>query len=318
MTGPVPNSKIHDQLFGNLSITGALLYRKVEVCHPERIGASPHSRDNTGVPWVEEEKIIWLKSHPSHLTSSKNFSIQMRIHGLTVSSQLLWECVWSMERHVLRTAAPESIPTDYTLQHGGVFFSSATKPISERIKRVRSGEFFSMDDWFRHMSISIFGGIPFGPDFAPIRFGGGAMTEGDAFRHIQRNCAPGDIRVRHFVFTPQTVTLVAYKRGETLEPRKVDSVRIGAVVPGRVALDEVFEPLLQQYESDIVPQKAVIAIGWIAFVFLMVPDPRRRCVSFIALACVVGLLRSLIVQSGFFHPVFWIGLGILVAFLKNV
>jgi hypothetical protein len=316
--GSIKKSLLSDPLFPTLNVTASSLYRKVEICRPGDLRSPPSSSADVPGPWVEESQLTWPKHRPAGLLKSANFSAPLSVIGLNVSDRLLTSAIFTMQLHIPSREPPvDAFPEGFTYFERGTFFASATIPVRERIKQVKDGALAS-GDAVRDIAFSIFGVVVVNHGVAPLRFNTGTMTNRQAFAYIQEECEPGDVRIRHLKFAPENVSIVAFKHRDHLEPGVIDNVQIGAVAPGRVAAKDTLKPITATSEEDVMVPKFLLSAGSLITVFLIVRGAMRRTFVIAVLAWAVGMLRSLVWQSGLLQPSYWAGFGLVVLpFLIN-
>jgi hypothetical protein len=135
------------------------------------------------------------------------------------------------------------------------------------------------------------------------------MTDRQAFAYIQQHCEPGDIRIRHFKFSTENVSIVAFKRGNELDAEAIGGVAIGAVAPGRMAAGETLTPISAVHEANIALPKFFLSLGSLVTTFLIFTNPRRRILAITVFAWAIVMLRSIVWDSDFLRPRFWGGFG---------
>jgi hypothetical protein len=316
--GSLSNRTFQDSLFPGLNITTVFLYRKVEICQPQALGARSNSTDELIDVWIEESRLNWRRGKPDLLHESTNFTTLLEVDGLRLSKQLLSTGIFRMQRYVPRSEV--SVPEGFTLQDRGIYFASAAGSMAERIRKVKATGGGTINDPLWQLAFSMIGGVVINFGDQPMRSGQSVLTDSEAFNFIMTNCQPGDIRMRHQIFRPAEVSIIGWKEGNQLVPKEVDGIKVGIIREGKVPPGEMFEQLLEVYEDDAALWKLVLSVGWIATVFIMLRDPIQRCLMFLGLAWAVLMLRSFVSQSGFLDPKIWgiVGLFVLPVVIKKL
>jgi hypothetical protein len=308
-------SFLSDPLFPALNVNATALYRKVEICRPDRLPAPPSFAADAAGPWFEESELTWHGDRPAALVRSQNFSNGARIFGFNVSDRLLTTSIFAMNLHIPSgNSTIESRLDGFSYFEPGVFFASANASLETRIKEIKARPALISSEEIRDMVLSVFGVVVMNQGVAPIHFGRHGMTDRQAFSYIQEHCEPGDIRIRHFKFAPtEAVSIVALKSGETLEPDIINGIQIGAIAPGVMVAADAVTPITAKYEARIALPKFLLSIISIVTIFLTVRNPRFRVIVIVVAAWFIGMLRSLVWRSLFLQPRYWSLFAVLAA-----
>jgi hypothetical protein len=313
--GIISNSSLEDPAFPGFDIEAVLLYRKVEICRPQDMDPSISFSPILAGPWIDESELSWShpEKRPDFILSSQNFSGDLTLFEMTIDRPLMADAVFQMAR--LGKDQPKrtfALPNYFSEYQSGTYYASVNNDLVERMRKIQTGSVFRSKDFLPELFIWLFGLFVLRLDFNINVMSPVGMTPSEAFRYMQKHCEPGDVRIRHYVFAPEAVTVLGMKNGNVLKEGLINGFRIGAVESGNKTLKQLFQTQTRAYFDELFLPRIVFIVLTVIVVFKMVHQRTRRSCVLVVLTWIIGLMRAMMWQSGVLNVRHWLTAGMIV------
>jgi hypothetical protein len=307
---PIASSLLTDPLFPHLRVEAVLLFRKVDLCQPGALSEPPSYRRDIQERWIDESELVFSATspRPAHLPASLNFSANPTIANLTLSRSLLSSGV--MQMHLIDFKV--SVPDSYKRLSNGVYFHSATADFKGRKKStIEAGRLDVLALLGRVVHMVVKYAVINDLDL-PSMLDFDRLSPDEAVDAIIEKCLPGDVLIRHYVFRPSNVSIVAWRSGRKLTTKAVGDQLIGVVRGGQIDRDRMFDHHVAAFEGAFQSAKVVLTVLWILAVLKGVPSRATRMRLFAASAWLIGFVRAVMWRGGWLRPAGWLALVVML------